>query len=106
MSHLKANPQRGSHFRVNCAQMYTHETIDTVRLYPAWVSWLAAIAAFLLGLASVVGMAGGTVPILVGVLGAFGAFDLARHLVRQTRIRTSTYLQNTGIEFPRGGNDH
>ena len=70
--------------------MYTHETIDTVRLYPAWVSWLAAIAAFLSSLASIFAIANGTLPVLFGIMVVLSIFYLPNHLVRQTRIRFLT----------------
>ena len=60
---------------------WTHEIRDTLRLYPAWVSWLAAMAACISGVTVIVDLN------WFSLLYAFSAFALAKHLVRQTRIR-------------------
>ena len=61
---------------------WTHETRDTLRLYPAWVSWVVAVAACAYGVILLLGDLN-----LFTVFIAFCLFALAKHVVRQTRIR-------------------
>ena len=67
---------------------YTHETRDTLRLYPSWVIWVVAVAACVCGvflLLGVIQLLGGMIWFTVFI--AFCLFALAKHVVRQTRIR-------------------